>query len=90
MLRCYPADLVMSWRESRVKAKRRIIGRFGSYEYISFNNDAFKRELPDDSTRDNEGWIVYQYKDNKIRTSESLGKELTLTQMLTNIGKAEW
>ncbi len=61
---------------------QRIIGLFGAYAYKSVNNTAFKRQITNGSKRDNKGWIKYQYTGGKITTSASLGKNLTLTQML--------
>lgn len=59
----------------------RIFNIFGAYVYESKNDDAFKDQIPK-GTRDNKGWVTYKYKDDKITTSASLGKKLTLSQML--------
>jgi RHS repeat-associated protein len=75
--------------DGTVYAGRRILYIAGSYAYSSKNDKAFKRQLTGGSTRSNEGWIIYQYKDNAVNTSESIGKKPTLTQMLLNMKKEE-
>ncbi len=37
------------------------------------------------STRQNEGWLVYQYKGGNLHVSKSLGRKLTLSQMLDKL-----
>jgi RHS repeat-associated protein len=75
--------------DGTVYAGRRILCIAGSYAYSSKNDKAFKTQLTGGSTRSNDGWIIYQYKDNEVKTSESIGKKLTLTQMLLNMKKEE-
>jgi len=57
----------------------------GSMEYKSVGDGHFEEQRPYGSTRDNKGWIVYRYTNNKISTSDSLGKKLTLSQMLVKV-----
>lgn len=45
-------------------------------------NKPFQDQRPDGSTRNNKGWIIYENIDGRITTSDSLGKNLTLSQML--------
>lgn len=63
-------------------------GFFGPWEYDSKNDTTFKdirNKQNSRRKRDNYGWFIYQYTNGEITTSESLGKNLTLTQMLNKV-----
>lgn len=65
---------------------------WNNYNYRLFNssNDKpFKNQLIK-GTRDNEGWLVYQYYNNKLRVSKSMGKKLSLSQMLDKVDEVTW
>lgn len=52
------------------------------YEYESRDDKSFRNQQTSVSKRDNKGWIIYQYTSGKVTTSDSLGKKLTLDEML--------
>ena len=55
----------------------------GSGDYFdSTNEGGFAGYLKKNSTRDNSGWVVYQYQHGDLTVSSSLGKSLTVTDML--------
>lgn len=53
---------------------------FGNRLYTSETDKSFLRKCYF-GERKNEGWFIYQYINNNVTTSESLGKELTLNEM---------
>lgn len=68
---------------------------FGAWKYESVNDTDFQRirnsknpKSDKDNPkidRDNEGWLIYQYTNGEITISSSLGKNLTLKQMLNKL-----
>lgn len=54
------------------------------YTYESRNDKPFQK-LAGNSNRDNNGWIIYQAINNKNEVSGSIGKDLSITQMLKEL-----
>ncbi len=63
---------------------REILWIFGKRVYTSKNDKTFKKYV-NGNLRDNTGFIVYQYNQGNIVTSNGLGKSFTLEQMLDNM-----
>jgi len=73
--------------DGTVRSGGKILGLFGERTYTPLNEKQFKRLrgiANPGSTRDNQGWTVYQFDIDNKQTSVSggKGKKLTLTEML--------
>ncbi|QNU65620.1 hypothetical protein EHE19_011875 [Ruminiclostridium herbifermentans] len=71
----------LSWKTNPLGTKYRV--------YLSKSDIPYKRQLIKES-RDNEGWIAYKYVNDKLRVSNSMGKILSLYDILENVDEVKW
>ena len=65
-----------------------VYGQQRNGDYDSRNDDHFRDQLVN-GNRDNEGWMVYRYRNDRLEVSDGINKGMNVRQMLEKMKKAK-